>query len=257
MIDSVVFQGKTCIPYFTFADPSIAFTKKLITQAFDAGASIIEVGFPFSDPIADGPVIQASHQRALDNNPDITLDSALDMVAEIKQDYSQPLVFMLASNLVHRYGIDRFFSEARAKKLDGVIIPDLPIEESQDYQYVAEKYGIDIIYLVSPLCGKERLKVIVNKTSGFLYVISSTGTTGLRENMSASLETFCQEIKAIRDIPLAVGFGVSSKSHVDFIHTFADAAIVGSYFTKQLNENIDNLDQACDCIIEDVKHFSH
>ena len=188
MIDPSVFNGRTCIPYFTFADPTIAFTKKLITQSFDAGASLIELGFPFSDPIADGPVIQASHQRALDNNPNISLDSALELVADVKKSYSQPLVFMLASNLIHRYGIESFFKEAKKHSLDGVVIPDLPIEESSDYQEAAQQYNIDIIYLVSPLCDKTRLRKIVEATSGFLYVISSTGTTGLRNKMSALLE---------------------------------------------------------------------
>ncbi|MFT5171351.1 MAG: tryptophan synthase alpha chain, partial [Candidatus Marinamargulisbacteria bacterium] len=157
----LISEGNAVIPYFTFGDPTMAFTEQLILASFEAGADLIEIGLPFSDPIADGPVIQTSHFRALKKNPTLNIPKAFDMVDRIKRKVDKPLVFMAASNLIYRFGLEEFFSEAEQVSLDGVIIPDLPVEEADDFRHFAKIYGIHLIFLVSPLCSRKRLERIV------------------------------------------------------------------------------------------------
>ena len=226
--------SKLLIPYFTLGDPSISETETLVRGAFDNGAGIVEVGIPFSDPIADGPVIQASHLRALSSGESPTISAGFGMVQRVKQDYSKPIVFMLSVNLIISYGINEFFNDAKASGLNGVVIPDLPIEEADDYLAASRKARVAMVFLVSPLCSPSRLERIVNATDGFLYLISTTGTTGTRDTMPADLPEFVAKIKKIRNIPVAVGFGISKTSHVKSVLTYADGAIVGSHFVTLL-----------------------
>ena len=236
---SVFEKGKVIIPYLTFGDPSIELSEQLAAAAFDSGAGIVELGIPFSDPIADGPVIQASHQRALDANPHISLDDAFACRRRLKERYAQPVVFMLSVNLVFCYGIDRFFESAAASGLDGVIIPDLPVEEAALYLVASKRTGVSIVFLVSHLCDPKRLPAIVQASEGFVYLISSVGVTGERAHISSDLEEVVMAIKAVKDIPVAVGFGVSSREHVTCVNGFADGAIVGSHLIKRMMEGDD------------------
>jgi tryptophan synthase alpha chain len=231
------FQKKCLIPYFTFGDPSTKTTETIIRNAFEAGTDIIEIGIPFSDPIADGPVIQASHHRALSNGEDVSIKPALQMVKRIKKDIQKPLLFMMAYNLIINYGITTFFKMAESHQLDGVIIPDLPPEEASECAVLAKQHSIALVMLVSPLCEEKRLKTIVKMSSGFVYLISTTGTTGERVKVADGLENIVKKIKDIKDIPVAIGFGISKKEHVKNIHEFADGAIVGSSLVKQIHNN--------------------
>lgn len=227
-------QGKHLIPYITLGDPSVEATESLIRSGFDAGAGVIEVGIPFSDPVADGPVIQASHQRALQSNSHLGITDAFDMVKRIRCEYQQPIVFMMSCNLVFHYGCERFFKDAQAAGVNGVVIPDLPHEEADDIYPLAVTYNVSLIFLISPLCSKKRLAEIVTLSRGFIYLISTTGTTGERDSVSSKLKEIVQDIKAIKDIPVCVGFGISTPEQVKTVLGFCDGAIVGSYFVKRL-----------------------
>jgi tryptophan synthase alpha chain len=229
------FKNKAVIAYFTYGDPSIGFTKSVVETAFNNGADIVELGIPFSDPIADGPVIQKSHQRALSKN-DCTIKDALITVKAIKEKIEKPLVFMAAVNLIYQYGVASFFKHAKAHKLDGIIIPDLSIESADSYIVEAKKNDIALIFLVSPLCKPTRLKKIVKKSTGFVYLISSTGLTGERQAFSKRLITLCKDIRAVKNIPVAVGFGISTSSHVKEVLSYADGAIIGSHLVKSFEK---------------------
>lgn len=232
-----VFESKnTVIPYFTFGYPNVTFTEGLIRAAADAGADAIEIGIPFSDPIADGPVIQASHTAALATGEEVSLLAALEMVKRLKQDLSIPLLFMCDANLVSHYGIEPFFKDAASYELDGIIMPNLPVELASDYVAHSQKNGLDIIFLVAPMTSNERLRKIVESASGFIYLISSKGLTGERQSVDAGLEDIVDRIKAIKPIPVAVGFGISKKDHVESVNAFADGAIIGSYLIRQITE---------------------
>ncbi len=228
-------KSNVLIPYFTLGDPSISESEALVRAAFDNGAGIVELGIPFSDPIADGPVIQASHLRALSSGESPTISAGLNVVQRVKQDYSKPIVFMLSVNLIMSYGVKKFFNDAKIAGLDGVVIPDLPFEEASDYLAASRRSNVAIVFLVSPLCSPERLEQIVRATEGFLYLISTTGTTGARDTMATDLPAFVEKIKAIRDIPVAVGFGISKPRHVKEVMSYADGAIVGSHLVTLLS----------------------
>lgn len=227
----------TVIPYFTLGDPSVSATEQLIRGCFDVGVALIEVGIPFSDPIADGPVIQASHTRALGTGEDVSISAGLAMVKRLKIDYSNQIVFMMSVNLIIAMGPARFFDLAKDAGLDGVVIPDLPIEESTDYLEFGREYNVKVNLLVSPLCESSRLKRIVASTQGFLYVISTMGTTGARSSIASGLKQFVSDIRSIKaSTPVAVGFGISSADHVQEVLSYADAAIVGSHLVNILHD---------------------
>lgn len=233
---SIFSEGKKAlIPYLTYADPNPQESERLMRIALDNGASILEIGLPFSDPIADGPVIQASHKRALAFQPNLT--NAFDLLARLKKDYTQPIVFMGSFNLIFRYGVEAFFKKAQKQGLDGVILPDLAFEEAEPYLDTAKRYGVPIIQLVSPLCTEDRLKRIVTAAEGFVYLISSTGTTGERDVVSDLLPALVDRIKAIKDIPVAVGFGIKTREHVLDVFRYADGAIVGSALVKLIEKD--------------------
>lgn len=255
MLSKVFLPGKKLlIPYFTCGDPSLDFTEDLVYRSIEAGADVIELGLPFSDPIADGPVIQASHQRAL-LNQDVHLDSIFSMISKIKSKSQIPLTVMGAANLVFHYGIASFFKEARKAGIDGVIIPDLPVEEALPFAKEAKRHHVDLIFLLSPLCSDERIPSIVRKTEGFLYLMSSTGVTGVRQSFSMDLKSFSRRIKTIKDVPLAVGFGISSEDHLRMVYDFAEAAIVGSFFVKMIEKSLPDLEKAKSDVCRQIRSF--
>lgn len=243
-ITQALTNKKNLIPYFTFGDPDIATTEALIKASFEAGAGLIEIGIPFSDPIADGPTIQASHYRALQSGQDVSITNALKMVQRIKKSHSQPIIFMLAFNLVYHYGITQFFKDAKRFGLDGVIIPDLPFEEAGLCETTAKKNKIALILLLSPLNTSKRIRKIVTSSTGFIYLIAAQGTTGERQSVAKNLAQIAAQIKAIKPIPVAVGFGISTRDHVQTVFNFADAAIIGSHFVKIIEKNLKNPQKA-------------
>ncbi|MBS7657357.1 tryptophan synthase subunit alpha [Candidatus Bathyarchaeota archaeon] len=228
------------IAYITAGDPDPAYTAKIAHVLVKGGADIVELGIPFSDPIADGPVIQAATARSL--KAGTTVRKVFRMSEEIRKENNVPLVVLSYFNLIYRMGIKNFFDLAKASGIDGVVVPDLPIEEADEYKKIAEAYEIDTIFLAAPSTSIERLRNIIEYTSGFLYLVSVFGVTGIREKIHDST------IKLIRmahqvtcgSVPLAVGFGISQPEHVKTVlQNGADAVIVGSGFVKIIEANQD------------------
>jgi len=207
---------KSLITYITAGDPSLAMTEKLVYDLEKSGADIVELGVPFSDPLADGPVIQASHQRAL--KKDVSLAQVFKLAAKLRSKTQIPLWFMLSYNLVLQYGEDKFYQDMEKLGVDGAIIPDLPPEEA--------KYPS--VFLVAPTSTDERIKLIAQKSSGFIYLISTTGITGKRKELASGLKEIVGRIKKYTSLPVAVGFGISSPAQAAEACLSADGVIVGS-----------------------------
>ncbi|OGB88173.1 tryptophan synthase subunit alpha [candidate division WOR-1 bacterium RIFCSPLOWO2_02_FULL_46_20] len=227
---------KALITFITVGDPNLAATEKLIYQLEKAGADIIELGIPFSDPLADGLVIQASHQRALKNN--ISLSDVLKLVAKVRRKTKISICFMLSYNLVHKYGVEKFYKEAARVKVDGIIIPDLPPEEALPLSSLCsdisplirerKEEGVAQIFLVAPTSTDERIRLIAGKSSGFIYLISDTGLTGKRKKLAEGLKDIIARIRKHSSLPIAVGFGIAQPAQAAEIARLADGVIVGS-----------------------------
>jgi tryptophan synthase alpha chain len=226
---------KAFIAFLTCGYPDIAATRKLVLEFDKAGVDIVELGVPFSDPIADGPVIQESSVKALSNK--VTVDKVLALVKKLRRKTDIPLCAMTYYNPVFCFGEERFLREAKKAGLDGLIIPDLPLEEAGSLLSLSRSYGIDMILFLAPTTSKERAKQIVKKAKGFIYYVSLTGVTGSRTALSADLGRNLKEIKKITDIPVCVGFGVSDPEHVRQVYKVADGAIVGSAIIQQIKAN--------------------
>lgn len=227
-------EKKALITYITAGDPALDQTEELIYAMERGGADIIELGIPYSDPIADGPVIQAAGKRALDNGTRIS--KVFDIVKKTREKTEIPLVFLIYFNTILSQGIEKFIKKCQETGVDGLIIPDLPLEERDEIRELMEGRGVDLIPLVAPN-SRDRLGDIINQGgSGFVYCISSFGVTGVRDNFDVDLKSFLEEVRAETDLPLAVGFGISTREHVEKIHGIADGAIVGSAIVKLAHE---------------------
>jgi tryptophan synthase alpha chain len=229
------YKHKLLIPYITVGDPSLADTEKLIYQFEKAGADLVELGIPFSDSLADGPTILASHQRALENG--ISLKKALALVKKVRHKTNLPLAFMLSVNLIYKFGVENFIAAATRAGLNGVIVPDLPPEEerSDDFKQFEES-DLDVIYLVAPNTPEERIKYICDQGLGFIYLVSVAGVTGERENLSGSLKSLVRIIKKYTALPVCIGFGISSPKQARAAAKMADGVIVGSAVVRLLEE---------------------
>ncbi len=216
------------ITYITAGDPNLATTEKLVYDLEKAGADIIELGIPFSDPLADGPVIQASHQRAL--KKDVSLAQVFKLVSKIRKKSQIPICFMLSYNLILQYGEDKFYQDMEKVEVSGVIIPDLPPEEqkAKNKEQTNNKKQTANILLIAPNSTDERIKLIAEKASGFIYLISTTGITGKRDKLAEGLKEVIERIRKYTDLPIAVGFGISKPAHAAEVCQIADGAIVGS-----------------------------
>lgn len=226
------------IAYVTGGDPKPKYTPKIVEALINGGADIIELGIPFSDPIADGPTIQAATVRALKANT--TPRMVLEITREIKEKHSVPIAILTYYNPIFKMGLENFFTLARKCKVDGIIVPDLPVEEAHEYKRVAEAHEIDTIFLAAPSTSKERLKKIVDYTSGFLYLVSIFGVTGAREKIQELTVQTINEFHPYTSvrIPLAVGFGISKPEHIKaVIESGAEGAIVGSAFVNIIKKN--------------------
>ncbi len=228
------------IAYITGGDPTPKYTPKLAKALFNSGVDILEIGVPFSDPIADGPTIQAADCRAL--NSGTTPPIIFNIVEETKKLVDMPITLLTYYNILFKMGVEDFLEKASRHGVDGLIIPDLPIEEAEEYRENAEKHGIDTIFLVTPLTSLGRLKDILVYTSGFLYLVSIFGVTGTRDNMSQLTTKTIRRIHpyTAKTVPLAVGFGISKPEHVSsIISCGAEGAIVGSAFVETVEKNLD------------------
>lgn len=223
-------RRKAFIAYITAGDPDLATTGKLVLSLERAGADLIELGIPFSDPIADGPTIQAASHRALLKKT--TLSSVLDLVKRLRINTGIPIVFMTYYNPVLKYGLTSFFERCKNSGVDGVIVPDLPVEESDELARLGKKAGVRTIFLVAPTSTKKRVKDIVKKSAGFVYYVSSTGVTGARKNLPADMVKNIRFIKSMTSKPVAVGFGVSDQKQAKLVARTADGVIVGSAIVK-------------------------
>ena len=229
------------IAYVTGGDPKPEYTPKIVEALIKGGADVIELGIPFSDPIADGSTIQAATVRAL--KAETTPRTVLKIIKEIKENHSVPIIILTYYNPIYRMGLDNFFRLASRYKLDGIIVPDLPIEEAYDYKKVAEENDIDTIFLTAPSTSQERLEKIINYSSGFLYLVSLFGVTGAREKIQDLTIKLIKNTLPLTTgkIPLAVGFGLSKPEHIKtVILSGADGAIVGSGFVKIIEKNLEN-----------------
>lgn len=214
------------VAYVTAGDPDIDRSTAIVLAIADAGADVIEIGVPFSDPIADGPVIQRASERALAAGASLT--SALDLVAEVRRTIETPIVLFTYVNPVVRMGTDRFVARAVAAGVDGVLLLDLPLEEAGPMHEALESAGLDTILLISPTTTPARLATAAAMGRGFLYAISRLGVTGVRDNVAGTARPVVEQIRAVTDLPVALGFGISRPEHVRETCTYADAAVVGS-----------------------------
>lgn len=221
---------KAFITFFTVGDPDLETSKKIIIEMVNNGADLIELGIPFSDPMAEGPVIQAANVRALER--DINLDLIFDAVKEVREETQVPLVFLMYFNSLLSYGIEDFFKKCKDSGVDGVIIPDLPFEESDEIYAYTVKYGVYQISMVSPTSSKERVKKICERAKGFLYCVSSMGVTGVREKFNTDFEEIFKTLDKYPYIPKCIGFGISKTEHIEVLKKYCDGIIVGSALVK-------------------------
>jgi tryptophan synthase alpha chain len=229
------------IPYITAGDPDLDATLKFVLALADAGADVIELGVPFSDPLADGPTIQRASERALKSGT--TLSGVLDLVRRIRQKIQVPLVLFSYYNPILQMGLEKFAKAAAEAGADGVLATDLTPEESADYYRLLHEQNLDTIFLAAPTSNEERLKKIAAATSGFLYVISRTGVTGAKDSLSDELPALLRRARQFTDLPIAVGFGISLPSHVSVLGGLADAAVVGSALVSEI-ENASSTEAA-------------
>ncbi len=222
-------SGKAFIPFVTCGDPSLDVTEQLVYAMAEAGADLIELGIPFSDPTAEGPVIEAASARALAGGA--TTDKIFEMVARIRQKSNIPLVFMTYANVVFSYGSERFLSRAASLGIDGLILPDVPFEEKAEFDPLCKRHNIDLISMVAPT-SHERIKMIAAEASGFIYCVSSLGVTGVRSEIKTDLSEMVGLVKSVRPLPCAIGFGISTPEQAKQMASVADGVIVGSAIVK-------------------------
>ena len=237
---------KAFVGFLTAGDPSLEKTKEYILEMERAGADIVEIGIPFSDPIAEGPVIQAANVRALQAG--CTLPKIFDMVKELRKETQIPLVFLTYANPVFHYGYDAFCKKCQEIGIDGFIIPDIPYEERGELEGYAKKYDLDFITLIAPT-SKNRIANLAKNSSGYIYLVSSMGVTGMRDNLKTDISEVVKEIRKYTDTPVAVGFGIHTRQQVKDYQKEADGVIVGSAIVKLIEEH---KDKAKDAIYEYV-----
>ncbi len=226
-------NGKAFIPFITVGDPDIDTTVKVVKEAVENGADLIELGIPFSDPTAEGPVIQGANIRALSGG--VTTDKVFDMVRTLRKDITIPMVFMTYANVVFSYGADRFIKTASEIGMDGLILPDLPYEEKEEFIDICHKYDVDLISLIAPT-SENRIAMIAKEAEGFIYLVSSLGVTGTRTNITTDLGSIVKVIKENTDVPCAIGFGISTPEQAKKMADVSDGAIVGSAIIKILEK---------------------
>jgi tryptophan synthase alpha chain len=227
-------KRKAFIPFITAGDPDLNTTQVVIQELAGRGADLVEIGFPYSDPIADGPVIQASYTRALDRG--VHLDDILEMVRRAAVSTTAPLVGMVSCSLVHHRDAAQFVADAQQAGLSGLIIPDLPIEESEDIARLAAERDFKLIQLITPTTPRERAVRIAKLSTGFLYYVSVTGITGERDRLPAELLDQLRWLRGQTDLPICVGFGISKPEHVAMLRDVADGVIVGSALVRYLEQ---------------------
>ena len=222
-------NGKAFIPFVTAGDPDLNVTKDVIIAMANAGADLIEIGIPFSDPVAEGLVIQAADERAL--KAGTTTDKIFDMIAQVRAETDVPLAIMTYMNPVFVYGVDKFCKKCAEIKIDALIVPDVPFEEKTEIVPYCKKYDIDVISFIAPT-SQERVKTIAKEAEGFIYCVSSMGVTGVRQNITTDVGEMTSLVKEVSDVPTAIGFGISTPQQAKEMAQYADGIIVGSAIVK-------------------------
>lgn len=220
------------IPFITAGDPDLKTTRALLTELANAGATVIELGIPFSDPMADGPVIQRASERALKGRFGIA--EVLDLVADARTEIDVPIVLFSYFNPLLQFGVERLSREAKRAGVDGILVTDLVPEEAESFAAVLSAQDIDLIFLVAPTSTDTRLAMVAERASGFIYAVSRTGVTGTRESTSADAERLVERMRKVSDLPVAVGFGISTSAQVADVWRYADAAVVGSAIVAEI-----------------------
>lgn len=236
-IEKAFANGKAFIPFITCGDPNLETTKKIVRSMAANGADLIELGIPFSDPTAEGPVIQSANLRALTNG--VNTEKIFDMVKELRQDISIPMVFMTYSNVVFSYGADKFISICAEIGIDGLILPDLPFEEKMEFDDTCKKYGVDLVSLIAPTSAN-RIAMIAKEAQGFIYIVSSLGVTGVRSEINTDIASLVKLVRENSSVPCAVGFGISTPEQAAKMASISDGAIVGSAIVKLIAEHGEN-----------------
>ena len=226
-------NGKAFIAFITCGDPDLETTAKAVRVAVGNGADLIELGIPFSDPTAEGPVIQGANLRALTGG--VTTDKIFAFVKELRRDVKIPMVFMTYANVVFSYGAENFISICREIGIDGLILPDLPFEEKDEFQPLCRQYGIDLISLIAPT-SENRIAMIAKEAEGFVYIVSSLGVTGTRSEIKTDLTSIVKVVRENTDVPCAIGFGISTSEQAKKMADISDGAIVGSAIIKLLEK---------------------
>ena len=224
---------KAFIPFITGGDPSLEITQQLLYAMEEAGADIIEIGIPFSDPIAEGPVIQAANERALAAG--CTTDRLFETVKKAREKVQVPMVFLTYLNPIFTYGKERFMERCREYGIQGVIVPDMPFEEKGELREVCTKYGIEIISLIAPT-SHERITAIAKEAEGYIYCVSSLGVTGMRKEISTDIQGMVDKVRQVTKVPCAVGFGISTPEQAQQMAAVSDGVIVGSRIVKIVEE---------------------
>ena len=222
-------NGKAFIPFVTCGDPDLETTANIVRAMAEAGADLIELGIPFSDPTAEGPVIQSANVRAL--SAGTTTDKIFDLVQDLRKDVTIPMVFMTYANVVFSYGAEKFISTCQEIGIDGLILPDIPYEEKDEFDPICKRYGVDLISMVAPT-SEDRIAMVAKEASGFIYVVSSLGVTGVRSEITTDIGAMVELIRANSSCPCAVGFGISTPEQAKKMAGLADGAIVGSAIVK-------------------------
>ena len=232
-------NGATLIPFFVIGDPDFETSLEIIKTAIDAGADVIELGIPFSDPIADGPTIQKADIRSL--SAGMTVVKAIEFIRRIKAYKDIPIGLLMYYNLIYQYGLEKFYADFHDAGVNSVLIADLSIDDVDEVYGPATEAGLDTVFMVTPNISDDRMKLIASKTTGFIYTVSLLGVTGDRDNLSDMVKPLIKRLKAVTDVPVCVGFGVSKSAHaVDLAKAGADGVIIGSRLVKMIEDNLGN-----------------
>ena len=233
MIAKAFENKKAFIPFITCGDPDLETTAKIVRAAVENGADLIELGIPFSDPTAEGPVIQGANIRALKGG--VTTDKVFSLVKELRTDVTVPMVFMTYANVVFSYGAEKFISTCKDIGINGLVLPDLPYEEKDEFLPICKKYGVALISLIAPT-SENRIAMIAKEAEGFIYLVSSLGVTGMRTEINTDLKSIVDVIRQNTSVPCAIGFGISTPEQAKAMADLSDGAIVGSAIIKIIEQ---------------------
>ena len=248
-IERAFSKGKAFIGFITSGDPDLETTEKIVYAMDQAGCDLIELGIPFSDPTAEGPVIQEANVRALSNG--VTTDKVFEMVNRIRKNTDIPMVFMTYANVVYSYGIEKFCQKMVEGNMSGMILPDVPFEEKEEFDTVCKEYGLDLISMIAPT-SHHRIQTIAKEANGFIYCVSSLGVTGVRSKITTDIGAMVDLVREVTDIPVAVGFGISTPEQAKKMASQSDGAIVGSAIIKIIEKHGKDAPQYVEAYVKEM-----